>query len=99
MWGFNTNADTPTPVEGDNRPVIPLMGRTFQEWWFHGLLGDPPAKDAIFQLPVGKTTNVETVCDKGASSYWNTSAGHTNVQTGDQNYPCRESFLDPLTPE
>lgn len=88
MWGFNTNADTPTPVGGDNRPVIPLMDRTFKDWWFHGLLGDPPAKDAIFQMPVGQTTMVETVCDKGASSYWNTSAGHTNVQTGDQNYPC-----------
>ncbi|KAF8337592.1 uncharacterized protein EI90DRAFT_3256312 [Cantharellus anzutake] len=88
MWGFNTNADTPTPVGGDNRPVIPLMNRKFNDWWFHGLLNDPPAADAIVQMPVGQTTMLETVCDKGASSYWNSSAGHTFVQTGDDNYPC-----------
>jgi len=89
MWGFNTNGDTPTPlIEGDNRPVIPLYNRTFEQWWFHGLLSDPPEPDAILQMPVGQTTVVETVCDKGASTWWNTSAGHSNVQTGDQNYPC-----------
>ena len=96
MWGFNTNGDTPTPlIEGDNRPVVPLYDRTFDQWWFHGLLSDAPEPDAILQMPVGQTTVVETVCDKGASTWWNTSAGHSNVQTGDQNYPCRKSFLDP----
>ena len=94
MFGFNVNAGDQTSVPGDNRPVVPLAHRKFSEWWGHGLLDHLPVNDSVMQLPVGKTTNVEIACDKGATSYWKTSAGSTYLQdpNGDQNYPCR-AFL------
>jgi len=90
MFGFNVNAGDQTSVPGDNRPVVPLAHRKFSEWWGHGLLDHPPVNDSVMQLPVGQTTNVEIACDKGATSFWKTSAGSTYLQdlNGDQNYPC-----------
>jgi len=90
MLGFNVTASTQTPVPGDNRPVIPLMHRTFRDWWFHGLLDFPPHKHDIMQLPVGKTKWTEINCDKGGTSYWRTSAGSTYTQKkgSGENDPC-----------
>ncbi|KAF9511918.1 hypothetical protein BS47DRAFT_1119465 [Hydnum rufescens UP504] len=90
MFGFNVNGGDVTSVPGDNRPVVPLAHRTFSQWWGHGLLDHPPVNDTVMQLPVGQTTNVELACDKGATSYWKSSAGTTYLQdpNGDQNYPC-----------
>ena len=31
MWGFNVTAQT---FSYDNRPVVPLMDMTFEQWWF-----------------------------------------------------------------
>ena len=48
----------------DNRPVVPLMNRTFEQWWFHGYWNYPPPPDEIMQLPAGGTQTVELACNK-----------------------------------
>jgi len=90
MLGFNVTASTQTNVPGDNRPVIPLMNRAFNDWWMHGLMNFPPHPNDIMQLPVGKTKMVELNCDKGGTSYWRSSAGSTFTQKagGPENDPC-----------
>lgn len=90
MWGYNISGNTVTSVPGDNRPVYPLMGRTFSQWWFHGHMDFPPHPNDIFQLPVGQSQVVELACDKGATSYWPISDGSSNLQltAGDGNSPC-----------
>lgn len=92
MWGFNVSAGTDTHyVSGDNRPVIPLMHRTFDQWWFHGHKDFPPHPTDILQFPVGQTKTVEIACDKGATSYFASSAGSVSVQKStDGNDVCRE---------
>lgn len=41
---------TKTRVPGDNRPVIPLMDRTFDQWWMHGLKGTYLYDKHLFRL-------------------------------------------------
>ncbi|KAF8321095.1 hypothetical protein DL93DRAFT_2130483 [Clavulina sp. PMI_390] len=76
MWGFNATTDTPFYGDGvpgldDNRPVVPLMNRTFEQWWFHGYLNTmPPHEDDIMQLPAGGSQTLELACNKAYTSYW-----------------------------
>ncbi|KAI0071994.1 hypothetical protein K474DRAFT_1651739 [Panus rudis PR-1116 ss-1] len=83
MFGFNVTAET---FPYDNRPQIPLMDMTFQEWWMHNHLDYPPNPGDYFELPAGQTVNTELSCDKGATSNWPSAPG------GDagfgSNYPC-----------
>ncbi|KAI0926218.1 hypothetical protein AcV5_008732 [Taiwanofungus camphoratus] len=72
MYGFNVTANT---FSYDNRPVVPLMQMTFQQWWFHNHLGYPPNPGDVFELPAGQSVNTELSCDKGATSWWNSSSG------------------------
>ncbi|KAF9048809.1 hypothetical protein BJ165DRAFT_1526227 [Panaeolus papilionaceus] len=72
MWGFNvTQGDFPY----DNRPVAPMRGYTFQQWWFHNHLAHPPNPGDIFELPAGKPATAEIACNKGATSYFASSEG------------------------
>jgi hypothetical protein len=64
MWGRepnNVNA---------NQAVTPLQDRSFNDWWMHGplSLNDPPASDAITQLPAGGTIDFEISGNKAYSS-------------------------------
>ena len=91
MWGFNVTGETNTPtIEGDNRPCTPLMNRTFEQWWFHGLLDYPPHADDILQMPVGEPTMLQTVCDQWVLDYDEDTDGGRS-----RNWPCRKSLLDP----
>lgn len=76
MWGFNvTDKDFPQPYPFDNRPVSPLKGRSFREWWFHDHLAHPPNPGDFFELPAGKAATAEIACNKGATSYFASSEG------------------------
>lgn len=66
MWGFNVTDKT---FPYDNRPVVPLRGKTFQEWWFHNHLSYPPNKGDFFELPAGSKATAEIACTKDATSY------------------------------
>lgn len=52
MWGFNVSAQSPTPFGQDDRPVVPLMHRTFDQWWFHGTLALIPIQSGLLNRTV-----------------------------------------------
>ncbi|KAF9518919.1 hypothetical protein BS47DRAFT_1337820 [Hydnum rufescens UP504] len=86
MWGFNATADTPfygagVPGLTDNRPVVPLINRTFEQWWFHGYPNLPPHPEDIMQLPAGGSQSVEIACDKQFTSYWAMTGSATDQST------------------
>lgn len=76
MWGLNiTSSQDPHFGDLDNRPVAPLMGRTFDSWWFHGLLDFPPKDGEIFPLPAGQPATMEIACTKSATSFFDPADG------------------------
>ena len=83
MYGFNVTMET---FNYDNRPVAPLVDYTFEQWWFHGHLSFPPNEGDIFELPAGQPVTTELACNKGLTSYWASSEGHTDIRQG--NNPC-----------
>ncbi|KAF8324378.1 hypothetical protein F5887DRAFT_988426 [Amanita rubescens] len=85
MWGFNVTSST---FSYDNRPVVPLMNRTFAEWWFHGHLDYPPAPGDIIDLPAGQDYTFEIACDKGYTSWWNSSSGGDVISISEPESPC-----------
>ncbi len=85
MYGFNVTTET---FHYDNRPVVPLMDMTFDQWWFHGHLGYPPNPGDFFELQPGQPATAELTCDKGQTSYFASSEGHTDLREG--NNPCRD---------
>jgi hypothetical protein len=64
---------TNTTFSWDNRPQAPLIGLPFNKWWFHGHLDYPPNDGDFFELPAGETVTAEIACDKGATSWYNSS--------------------------
>ncbi|TDL17933.1 hypothetical protein BD410DRAFT_729243 [Rickenella mellea] len=82
MWGFNVTFQT---YPYDNRPVSPLVNMTFNQWWFHGHLDNPPNPGDIFELPAGQVATAEIACTKAATSFFASSDGG-NIQSG--NDPC-----------
>lgn len=82
MWGFNVTGET---FSYDNRPVVPLMDMTFDQWWWHGHLSYPPNDGDFLELPAGGTLHSEIACDKGATSMFASSPGG-DIQDG--NNPC-----------
>ncbi|KAK7461845.1 hypothetical protein VKT23_008274 [Stygiomarasmius scandens] len=72
MYGFNVT-DSTFPY--DNRPVSPLMDMSFDQWWFHGHLDHPPNDGDVFNLPAGETATTEIACNKGATTWFNSSEG------------------------
>ncbi|EMD34047.1 hypothetical protein CERSUDRAFT_67654 [Gelatoporia subvermispora B] len=72
MFGFNVTQQT---FSYDNRPVVPLMSMPFSQWWMHNYLDYPPHPEDVFELPAGQSINTEISCDKGATSWYNTSEG------------------------
>lgn len=87
MYGFNVTGQT---FPYDNRPVAPLTDYTFDQWWFHGHLGYPPNPGDFFELPAGKPATTELACNKGATSFWESSEGG-DIRQGDN--PCPNSPL------
>ncbi|KIK47453.1 hypothetical protein CY34DRAFT_764229 [Suillus luteus UH-Slu-Lm8-n1] len=87
MWGFNVTDKDPA-YSYDNRPVTPLARMTFDEWWFHNHLRYPPHPNDVFELPAGKAAIAELGCNKGATTWWNSSEGG-DVRQGD--WPCPRS--------
>ncbi|EJU04797.1 hypothetical protein DACRYDRAFT_63002 [Dacryopinax primogenitus] len=84
MYGFNwTTLHISTSY--DNRPVAPLMGLTFSEWWMHGHMDLPPNPGDFLELPAGGNFQVQMACDKSATDYWNTS-GQADFRDGE--WPC-----------
>ncbi|OCH95365.1 hypothetical protein OBBRIDRAFT_745520 [Obba rivulosa] len=83
MFGFNVTQQT---FSYDNRPVVPLMSMPFSQWWMHGYLDYPPNPDDVFELPAGQAVNTELSCDKGATSWYNSSQGGLAGYPTD--YPC-----------
>ncbi|RSH79690.1 uncharacterized protein EHS24_009342 [Apiotrichum porosum] len=45
--------------------IYPLSQGTFDEWWFHGYVDDPPADDKIVNLPAGGVTTQSVGCSTG----------------------------------
>ncbi|KAI0648942.1 hypothetical protein C8Q79DRAFT_948006 [Trametes meyenii] len=85
MYGFNVTDKT---FPYDNRPVSPLIDYTFDQWWFHGHLDHPPNPGDIFELPAGKPATTEIACNKGATTWFNSSEGG-DIRQGDS--PCPNS--------
>ncbi|KAI0636238.1 hypothetical protein C8Q77DRAFT_1052406 [Trametes polyzona] len=85
MYGFNVTDKT---FPYDNRPVAPLQDMTFDQWWFHGHLQYPPNPGDVFQLPAGKPATTELACNKGATTWFNSSEGG-DIRQG--NSPCPNS--------
>ena len=83
MYGFNVTMET---FDYDNRPVAPLADYTFEQWWFHGHLDYPPNDGDIFELPAGRAATAELACNKGLTSWWASSEGHTDIRQDDN--PC-----------
>ncbi|KAF8519414.1 hypothetical protein JB92DRAFT_2898387 [Gautieria morchelliformis] len=40
-------------------PTNPLVGLTFDQWWWHGYLNYPPVNNDIMALPAGKSVTVQ----------------------------------------
>lgn len=87
MYGFNVTGET---FPYDNRPVAPLVDYTFDQWWFHGHLKHEPNPGDLFELPAGQPATTEIACDKGATSFFDSSPGG-DVRQGDN--PCPNSPL------
>jgi len=83
MWGFNVSMQT---FPYDNRPMAPLQQYTFEQWWFHGHLGYAPNPGDFFELPAGGNAVSQLACNKGATKWWATSEGSTDIRQGE--YPC-----------
>lgn len=60
MWGSEPND------QNSNWAVNPLENLNFKDWWMHGprSLNDPPAANAITQLPAGGTIDFEIGTNK-----------------------------------
>jgi hypothetical protein len=56
-------------VDGDNRPVNPLINLPFDQWWFHGHLNNPPAPGKFFELPAGGAATAEIARAKSITSF------------------------------
>ncbi|KAI0663755.1 hypothetical protein C8Q70DRAFT_906931 [Cubamyces menziesii] len=82
IYGFNVTEQT---FPYDNRPVVPLQDMTFQEWWFHNHLAYPPNPGDVFEFPAGKAATAELACNKGATTWFNSSEGG-DIRNG--NDPC-----------
>lgn len=82
MYGFNVTDKT---FPYDNRPVAPLINYTFEQWWFHGHLDYPPHPGDFFELPAGQVATAEIACNKGATTWFNSSEGG-DIRSG--NDPC-----------
>ncbi|KAI0349736.1 hypothetical protein OH77DRAFT_1507355 [Trametes cingulata] len=85
MYGFNVTDKT---FDYDNRPVAPLMNYSFDKWWFHGHLDYPPHPGDFFELPAGQVATAEIACNKGATTWFNSSEGG-DIRQGDS--PCPNS--------
>ncbi|KAA1467091.1 hypothetical protein DENSPDRAFT_769671 [Dentipellis sp. KUC8613] len=81
IYGFNEST-------APNRPQDPLINLPFNSWWFHGFLDKPPNPGDVFQLPAGGTAHTELACDKGLTSFYNTSAGGDVRDKSNPDYPC-----------
>lgn len=90
MWGFNVTGET---YSYDNRPVTPLMNYNFQQWWFHNHLDHPPNPGDFFELPAGKAATTELACNKGATTYFNSSEGGDIRDPNNPNDPCPGSDM------
>jgi hypothetical protein len=88
MYGFNVTDKT---FPYDNRPLAPLANMTFSQWWFHGHLDYPPNPGDVFALPAGETVTAEIACQKGATTYFNSSEGGDIRDPNNPNNPCPDS--------
>jgi hypothetical protein len=88
MWGFNIVSDHDPAFNYDNRPVAPLFGMTFKQWWFHNHLDFPPAKGEFFELPAGGTSTAEVACVKSATSFGDAASGGDIRRPDNPNDPC-----------
>ena len=85
MYGFNVTMDT---FSYDNRPVAPLQDMTFDQWWMHGHIDFPPNPEDVFELPAGQAATTQLACNKGLTTFWASSEGHTDIEAG--NNPCTD---------
>jgi hypothetical protein len=83
MYGFNRSG---APV--GHRPPDPLAFLSFEEWWFHGHIDYPPHKEDVFQFVAGEKAMLEHACDKGVTSYWNSSHDGDARDPTNPDYPC-----------
>ncbi|KAF8591350.1 hypothetical protein K439DRAFT_1611346 [Ramaria rubella] len=59
------------------QPAVPLVGLTFDQWWWHNYLDFPPVNDSVMALPAGGNVTVQ-LAGNGAfsklgqypNSYW-----------------------------
>jgi hypothetical protein len=75
MWGLNVTSDHDPRYPYDNRPVVPLFDMTFDQWWFHNHLDNPPKDGEFFELPAGGTSTAELACTKAATSFFDAASG------------------------
>jgi hypothetical protein len=83
MWGYNSNNN---PIF--SRAQDPLMKLPFSQWWFHGHLNDPPAKNEAVEFPAGGSTVMQIACDAGATKYWHVNKNGNSADPNNPNTPC-----------
>ncbi|ELU37011.1 proteasome regulatory subunit 12 [Rhizoctonia solani AG-1 IA] len=91
VWGMNVTQTNSPQYGRDNRAVAPLRQLSFNQWWFHGHLDQPPHPEDIMELPAGGKVTTEISCDIGATSLWPWGPGGDH-QAG--NNPCPNSFTE-----
>ncbi|CAE6442792.1 unnamed protein product [Rhizoctonia solani] len=91
VWGMNVTQTNSPQYSRDNRAVAPLRQLSFNQWWFHGHLDQPPHPDDVMELPAGGKVTTEIACDIGATSLWPWGPGGDH-QAG--NNPCPNSFTE-----
>jgi hypothetical protein len=94
MYGFNISSGSDPHFSYDNRPVSPLAGYTFDQWWFHGHLGFPPNEGDFFELPAGGKATAEIACTKSATSFFDAGSGGDIRNKNSPNDPCPGSGME-----
>ncbi|KAI0090264.1 hypothetical protein BDY19DRAFT_992477 [Irpex rosettiformis] len=79
-WGLHVTQQT---RDWDARLVAPLYGLTFDKWWFHGALDDPPPDGDFTYLPAGGTATLQIACDIGFTEKWRDGPGGDNRRYND----------------
>jgi hypothetical protein len=70
-----------------SEPVTPLYNLTFNQWWFHGYINDPPAAGAMMNLPSGGTYHGQVACNKALTTYGDNPPQQTGLYACEGDLP------------
>lgn len=68
IWHPSIFGFLPDEVNTD-QAAQPLQDYTFEEWWWHGVLDQPPEDGEIFELPANGQVDTAIASNKGNTPY------------------------------